>query len=395
MVPSETEIRVCVETKITDEKYLIIDELKALMVRNETEEYRPFKSVDQRKLGDVTKKVNAVIRNIETDVVTQTSKLAMPAALWVAKEVGVRKDKIGEKKEPWWKRRIESDITNLRRDINRLERERQEEIGQKGKRKINELNAKYRVWKKGINLVIEELKQRLIAKKTKVKRYEQRITQFRQKPLFQVNQKQVYKDLNGEKQGDRIIPNSEDSIKFWSDTWSIRKEHNQHAEWLKSCIKQFENLNSMEKVEISQEMVKMQCRKMPNWKAPWKDVVQGYWLTNLTSLYPCIAVQLNQILDGERPLPDWMTFGKTVLCQKDLAKGSAVDNYRPISCLPLMWKLMTGMLAEKMYSHLERENVLPSEQKGCRKGSRGTKDQLLIDKTVLRDCKKRHNLVMA
>ena len=47
------------------------------------------------------------------------------------------------------------------------------------------------------------------------------------------------------------------------------------------------------------------------------------------------------------------------------------------------------MLAEKMYSHLEREIVLPSEQKGFLKGSRETKDQLLIDKTVLRDCKKR------
>ena len=48
------------------------------------------------------------------------------------------------------------------------------------------------------------------------------------------------------------------------------------------------------------------------------------------------------------------------------------------------------MLAEKMYTHLEIENVLPSEEKGCHKVSRGTKDQLLIDKTVLRDCKKRH-----
>ena len=181
------------------------------------------------------------------------------------------------------------------------------------------------------------------------------------------------KDLNREKQGDRIIPNSEDSIKFWSDIWSIRKEHNQHAEWLKSYRKKFENVNSMEKIKISQEMLKMQCRKMPNCKAPWKDGVQRYWLKNLTSLHPRIAVQLNHILEGERPLPDWMTFGKTVLCQRDLAKGSAVDNYRPISCLPLMWKLTTGMLPEKMYSHLEKENVLPSQQKGCCKGSRGTK----------------------
>ena len=95
----------------------------------------------------------------------------MAAALWVAKEVGVKKGKIGEKKEPWWKRRTESDITNLRRDINREERESRGETGGKGKRKIKELNVKYRLKEKGINLVIEELKQRLIAKKTKVKRY--------------------------------------------------------------------------------------------------------------------------------------------------------------------------------------------------------------------------------
>ena len=115
----------------------------------------------------------------------------MAAALWVAKEVGVKKGKIGEKNEPWWKRRTESDNTNLRRDINKLGREGRGETGQKGKRKIKELNAKYKVKKKGINLVIEELKQTLIAKKTKVKRYEQRISQFRQNQLFQVKQKQV------------------------------------------------------------------------------------------------------------------------------------------------------------------------------------------------------------
>ena len=35
--PSETEIHVRVETKITDEERLIIDELKSFMIRNETE----------------------------------------------------------------------------------------------------------------------------------------------------------------------------------------------------------------------------------------------------------------------------------------------------------------------------------------------------------------------
>ena len=71
------------------------------MIRNETEEYLPFKKVDQRKLRDVTKKVNAVIKHIKIDVVTETNKAAMALALWVARVVGVKKDKKIEKKELW------------------------------------------------------------------------------------------------------------------------------------------------------------------------------------------------------------------------------------------------------------------------------------------------------
>ena len=82
-----------------------------------------------------------------------------------------------------------------------------------------------------------------------------------------------------------------------------------------------------------------------------------------------------------------MTHGRTVLCRKDPRKGNTAVNYRPITCLPLMWKLLTGEIAEEMYNYLEREKILPEEQKGCKRGSRGTKDQLLIDKTVLKDCK--------
>ena len=72
----------------------------------------------------------------------------MAAALWISKDVGVQNSKTGEKKQPCWKRRIESDIANLRRDINRLEKERRGETGGKGKRKIKDLNAKYRVKKR-------------------------------------------------------------------------------------------------------------------------------------------------------------------------------------------------------------------------------------------------------
>ena len=41
-------------------------------------------------------------------------------------------------------------------------------------------------------------------------------------------------------------------------------------------------------------------------------------------------------------------------------------------------------------------DCLKDEQKGCRKGSRGTKDQLLVDKAILKNCRRRlTNLSMA
>ena len=85
MEPNQTEIRVRVETEITDEECLIIYELKALMIRNETEQYLPFKEVDQRKLRDVNKRVNAVTRHIEADDATEINKLAIAVVIRAAK----------------------------------------------------------------------------------------------------------------------------------------------------------------------------------------------------------------------------------------------------------------------------------------------------------------------
>ena len=68
-----------------------------------------------------------------------------------------------------------------------------------------------------------------------------------------------------------------------------------------------------------------------------------------------------------------------MLIQRDSGNGPVVSNYRPIACLPLMWKLLTGIFSEKIYELFE-SNGLPVEQKGCRENTRGTKDQLIGDK---------------
>ena len=54
-----------------------------------------------------------------------------------------------------------------------------------------------------------------------------------------------------------------------------------------------------------------------------------------------------------------------------------------------MWKLLTGIISERLYNYLEETNTIPHQQKGYRRKCRGTKDQLLIDKMVMMNSKRR------
>ena len=65
----------------------------------------------------------------------------------------------------------------------------------------------------------------------------------------------------------------------------------------------WEMINTVKKERvISDEKVTKQCRKMPYWKAPGKDSVQGYWIKNLGNLHERIAIQLNKVLMGDYSL---------------------------------------------------------------------------------------------
>ena len=55
---------------------------------------------------------------------------------------------------------------------------------------------------------------------------------------------------------------------------------------------------------------------------------------------------------------------------------------------------MTGVIEDQIYAHLDQEKLLPEEQKGCRKGSRGTNDLFYIDRAVIKVKSRDKNLAM-
>ena len=58
-----------------------------------------------------------------------------------------------------------------------------------------------------------------------------------------------------------------------------------------------------------------------------------------------------------------MTKERTIIMQKNKEKGKVASNYRPITCLHLVWKLLTSVVAEEVYGFLDTNLLLPQEQK--------------------------------
>ena len=56
--------------------------------------------------------------------------------------------------------------------------------------------------------------------------------------------------------------------------------------------------------------------------------------------------------------------------------------------LSTTYKLLTSVLKDRAYSQLEQHDLFPLAQ-GCRRGSYGFKDQLMTNKMILENCKKR------
>ena len=363
-------------------------------------ETKILRHVDHKKLKAVTAKINHAVSSISTADLTETNTM-LKAASHVARE------ELGEKmpqqpsqfKDPKWKRRIEEKIQQDRKDLSHL---KNMVDGGHLKKKITDVLERRHplLKKKGIATISEELKQRVMAKTAKIKRFKQRCDRYKEGKLFKTNQKQFYRNLSSTGSPAEKPVATEDQKKefseFWNGIWGSQTEHNRDAPWIPEIKQQITSqTKDQSPLAINEDNLRARVKKMTNWSSPGMDGLHAYWLKHITTAHARIASQMQDCILTSS-IPAWMTTWKTHLIIKDPSKGLNPGNFRPITCLPNMWKLLTGIISVSIYNHLIFQGLFPEEQKGCRSLSRGCKEQLLIDKLILKNCKRRKtNLNMA
>ena len=180
---------------------------------------------DRLRFKEKTKLADEFIDSVEKSKITEDNKLVKWGALVITQFLRIKEIKNKEKEEPFWKKRIESKINTLRKNVSFIERWAAEMLW-----KVRRLDHLYRVKRKGYKRAAEELKQRIKAKATTTKRYKKRVKQYLQNRLFQSNLSKFYQELDGKLYGENIIPNKEKTREFQSGIWEKNVKRNENAE---------------------------------------------------------------------------------------------------------------------------------------------------------------------
>ena len=132
-----------------------------------------------------------------------------------------------ENRAPHWRRRILEKQKALRKDLGQSNRMKRNELQNEGT--TSKLERKYRIEKKGIVVVHEEVQQRLVAIGGKLERYDNRTEQYRQNRLFESNQKKLFDELDGVER-ETVVPDTEESTRVWSNIWGKSVKHKENPE---------------------------------------------------------------------------------------------------------------------------------------------------------------------
>ena len=142
-----------------EEEKIMIKNIIEMVQHNLDEEVNGFKKADRNLLKDWTMKVSANLKEIKSDNITKTNRLIKACVIFVGRKVGLKPNQRrgNAVKKPWRERRIQQSI---------IERKKCGEIKKMEKYKV--IKQKFRVKKKGLNVVLEELKQRIQTKATEI-----------------------------------------------------------------------------------------------------------------------------------------------------------------------------------------------------------------------------------
>ena len=227
-----------------------------------------------------------------------------------------------------------------------------------------------------------QTKQRLKCRCTKQKRelffcpllYMTRVGHYWQNTTFTKNQQAFHHKVCSSTPECIGSLDGQEVLSFWRAIFEKSANANLDCSWL-SHLQQ--NLNNdvnpdHSTPQITCKIFSETLHTLRNWASPDPDGIQRFWWKCFSSVHVFLREVFNQFLLGDMELPVWFPVRRTLL----IPKATNPKNYRPITCLNIIYKMWTRCLTTLMLNHCDGHQILHLAQKGCSRDQQGCVDHL-------------------
>lgn len=306
---------------------------------------------------------------------------------------------------PAWQRRLQGKIEDIRRDLGFLTGYNTNKPGKKTEIKLRNIKRRHIVHTQfdPLNQTIQQLRDTVRQKLDKytqsLRSYTKSRSRVRHNNMFQTEESHFYNMITKKKPDNEIAGNNNIDINeienYWKEIWGKPVTHNPAPVWIDTIRDIMVPITPMATTLISQNIFKKAIRKLHNWKQPGSDKIHNFYYKYFTIFHDPIINIYNRLLANPDHIPQEMCTGVTYLKAK-VDKPISASQFRPITCLNSGYKIFTSCIAIKISDFCEANNIIAEEQKGCRKGTKGCKDQLIIDSVATKQAiRNRRNLYTA
>lgn len=325
----------------------------------------------------------------ESESLQHTCHLVYCAAATVCTYTGLKigdRNHSADKQEiPPWRRRLEEKIKKLRKTIGLLHTYlNTERPSIRTRRAVNSIISAGKLRdrsKTGLRVFMDGLKQKIAALGCRLRRYNESEKRRTQNRLFSNNQKIFYRSLNDRYHDDcEELVDPDKMFNFWHGIWGNARHH-KDAYWIKDEMNRVNTVPEMNPIHITEHQVKLVVASLGNWRTPGVDRIHAYWWKHLTNVHEILASQFQRAIQQPEIIPEFFTQGITYMIHKNRYINKP-ENFRPITCLPTVYKIFTSLIEKAISKHLEGHNIMAWEQNGGRKGSRGSKEWLIVDTVI-------------
>ena len=124
MVPNVEEERshvfvIKMNMQITNEDMSILEKMRNVLSKETRERLPPLRGIEKHRLLETTRKVDEVMNKIEVGNITELNDLVYAGGTVATEMLGVKNRK-NTGMEPWWKRRMETQVKQLNKDLGHI-----------------------------------------------------------------------------------------------------------------------------------------------------------------------------------------------------------------------------------------------------------------------------------